>query len=432
MSNTKIGISIVAGVALLLVLGLLPKVLETNTEGEYQIKQAAVSGEMTVRNAAGMYSQMFGKITTYEVSDMYYFSKSKLDGGDGAESQPIAVRFNDGGTADISGFIKFKLSTNESSQFLLHKEFKGYNSVVNDLIRQHVASALKQTASLMKAEETYSSRRAEFIALVEGQIIDGIYNTIAKEKIVKDVSGKTFIQRNVDVLLDKQGNPVVKKSSPFLRYKVEVLSFNIKDIDFDQTIDALIFKKKEAQQKMVVAKAKAEEAKQNAITVKEQGKADIAKAKAEELTAKIREVTQMQKEKEVAELRADKEYNVGKIRANKEKEVAELLAQKELEVAKLDRQSASENAAARLEIGQAAAKVAALKVKAGLTPLAQAEISRDTQIGVARELAKIKLPGTFISGGGGGSNGAVNPFTAIGLESLLNIKDKMSNQVITK
>ena len=53
---------------------------------------------------------------------------------------------------------------------MLHKEFKSYHSVVNDLIRQHVASSLKQTASLMKAEETYSSRRAEFISLVEREI----------------------------------------------------------------------------------------------------------------------------------------------------------------------------------------------------------------------------------------------------------------------
>ena len=28
--------------------------------------------------------------------------------------------------------------------------------------------------------------------------------------------------------------------------------------------------------------------------------------------------------------------------------------------------------------------------------------------------------------GGGGNGGAINPFTAIGLESLINIKDKMS------
>jgi hypothetical protein len=49
-----------------------------------------------------------------------------------------------------------------------------------------------------------------------------------------------------------------------------------------------------------------------------------------------------------------------------------------------------------------------------------------TQIGVAKELAKINLPSTFIAGGGG-KGGSVDPFTAIGIESLLNIKNKMVN-----
>lgn len=416
LSPVKLGVGIVTVVALLLTVTLSSQIIETNMEGNYQIKQAAVSGEMSVRNKAGMYLQNFGNVATYQVSDMYYFSTSNLDGGDGEESQPINVRFNDGGTAAVSGFIKFKLSTSEKNQFLVHKEFKSYNSVVSDLIRQHVASALKQTASLMKAEATYSSRRSEFIALAEDQIVRGIFNTEPTVEKVQDVNGKDFIKRGVRVLVDAEGNSVVKKKSPFLRYGIEVLDFNIKEIDFDKTIDALIFEKKKAQQKMVVARAQAEEAKQNAITSLEKGKADVAVAKAEEEVSKIREITQMEKEKAVAELQATKEFNVAKVDA-----------EKQLTVAKLGKEAAAENAKATLLAGQAEAKVAELKVAAGLTPLEQAEINRDTQIGVARELSKIKLPGTFIAGGGG-SGGAVNPFTAIGIEALINIKDKMSNK----
>lgn len=417
LSPAKIGIGVFASLALLICLTLSSQVVETNMEGNYQIKQAAISGDMSVRNKGGMYLQGFGNITTYQVSDMYYFSTSNLDGGDGEESQPINVRFNDGGTAAISGFIKFKLSTTEANQLLVHKEFKSYNSLVNDLIRQHVASSLKQTASLMKAEATYSSRRAEFISLAEQQIVRGIFETEPTVERVKDVNGNNFIKRGVRILLDNKGIYVVKKNSPFLRYGIEILDFNVKEIDFDKTIDALISKKKEAQQKMVVAKAKAEEAKQNAVTAEAQGKAAVAKAKAEEEVAKIREITQMEKEKAVAELKATKEFNVAKVNA-----------EKLLTVAKLDKEAASENAKATLLKGEASAKVAKLKVAAGLTPLRAAEINRDTQIGVARELAKIRLPETFIAGGGGGSGGAVNPFTAIGLESLINIKDKMSNK----
>jgi regulator of protease activity HflC (stomatin/prohibitin superfamily) len=403
------------------------KIVETNNEGYYQIKQAAVSGEMTVKNTAGMYMQNFGKITTYQVSDMYYFSNSHLDGGSGEESKPIFVRFNDGGTANISGFVKFRLSLKEDEQLALHKDFKNYDAVVHDLIRQTVASSLKQTASLMKAEETYSSRRAEFISLSEDQIIKGIFDTVSTEKIIKDVSGQDFIQRSVTIKTGDDGNPVVKKDSPLTRYHVQIIDFNIKDIDFDSTIDNLIAKKKEAEQQKVVAKANAEKAKQDAITAREQGEARIAQAKAEEEVAKIREVTQALKAKEVAKLNAEKRKQVAELDAQKEKNVAELDAARDLEVAKFERKAATEQAAAKVELAQAEAKKNTLLVKAGLTPLEAAEINMNTKIGVARELAKLKLPQTFI-GAGGGSGGAADPFTAIGLESLLKINDRMSGK----
>lgn len=415
ITPTKIGIGVVTGIVLLLTLTLSSQVVETNTEGNYQIKQAAVSGDMSVRNKAGMYMQGFGTITTYQVSDMYYFSTSHLDGGSGEESQPINVRFNDGGTAAISGFIKFKLSTTENNQLLVHKEFKSYNSVVSDLIRQHVASALKQTASLMKAESTYSSRRSEFISLAERQIVRGIFETEPTVERVKDVNGNSFIKRGVRILTDDKGTFVVKKNSPFLRYGIEVLDFNVKEIDFDSTIDALISKKKEAQQKMVVAKAQAEEAKQNAITAEEKGKEDIARAKAQELTAKIREVTQMEKEKAVAELRAAKEFNVAKVNA-----------EKLLTVAKLNKEAAGEDAKATLLAGEASAKVAKLKVAAGLTPLRAALIEKDTRIGVAREIAKSKFPTTMITGGSNG--GSMSPIEIIGINQMMDLVNRVGTK----
>lgn len=433
MNIIKTGI---LGVAALAIVGLglsAPKIVETNEAGNYQIKQAAVSGEISVRNEAGMYGQNFGSIHTYQVSDMYYFSTDDLDGGDGAESQPINVRFNDGGTAKVSGFIKFKLSTTEENQLQVHNEFKSYNAVVSDLIRQHVASAMKQTASLYKAEETYSSRRSEFISLVEQQIVRGIFDTEPTVEEVEDVSGKKFIKRGVKVLLDSKGLPVVKKTSPFVRYGIETLDFNIKDIDFDSTIDALIAKKKEAQQKMVVAKAKAEEAKQDAITAREQGAAKIAEAKAEEDKAKLVAVIQAQRAKEIAEIQAQQRVAVEKlakdtatVQAQKESEVANIAAEKELSVAKLERAAAQENAAARLELGQSEAKVAALKVEAGLSPREQAEFDRDTKIGVAAEIAKSNFPTTMITGGTNG--GSMSPIEIIGVNQMMDLVERVGTK----
>jgi hypothetical protein len=56
-------------------------------------------------------------------------------------------------------------------------------------------------------------------------------------------------------------------------------------------------------------------------------------------------------------------------------------------------------------------------------------IDKETSIGVAAEIAKIKFPDNMIIvGGSGGSNGgSVNPFDAVGLESFYNLSKQMSN-----
>lgn len=365
--------------------------VSTNKAGYYQIKQAAVTGTISIHDEPGMYGKFFGTITTYQISDMNYFSKSDLEGGSGEAADTIKVRFNDGGTADISGSIKFRLSLKEENQLLLHEDFKSYEKIQSDLIRQVITEALMQTATLMKAEESYSSRRSEFTALAEEQIRRGIFETIAEERIYTNLEGKEFIERTVKVKYDNSGTAIVRKISPFVRYNIEILQFVIKDIDFDATIDSLIAKKKEAEQQRIVAQANAEKAKQDAITAEEQGKARIAEARADEEVIKIKAVTQ---------------------------------AEKEFAVAQLNRQKAEEDAIANLTKREAEAQGAALLVRAGLTPKDKAEIEKEKAIGIAAEMAKIQLPEVMIFGSGEGS--PTNPFDAIGLEAFMNISEKIS------
>ncbi|MCF6334925.1 MAG: hypothetical protein L3J12_04225 [Spirochaetales bacterium] len=99
-------------------------------------------------------------------------------------------------------------------------------------------------------------------------------------------------------------------------------------------------------------------------------------------------------------------------------------AEKEYAVSKLNRQKAEEDAAANLIKRESEARGTALLVQAGLSPKDRAEIDRETSIGVAAELAKIKLPEVMIFGNGEGS--PTNPFDAIGLEAFMNISEKIS------
>ncbi len=382
MSFRQIATLVGGTVALLLVFMFSGSAFENNDAGIYQVNQA-LSGDMSVRFDPGFYTQGFGKLTDYKASDILEFGK-----GEGAE-EPINVRFQDGGTARVSGSVKIRLSNKETTMLMVHKEFRQHDALKNTLLKPTFVEAIQQTAALMKSEESYSSRRSEFAALLEEQIKRGIFETEAVEVKEKDMDGNEFNEVNIMVKKDKNGNNVIRKTSPLIGYGVEVIQVIIKDIDYDDTIDALIAKKKEAEQLKVVAKANAEKAKQDRLTTIEQTAAKVALAKGEEEVEKIKAVTQ---------------------------------AQKEFEVAVLDRKKSEEVAAASITKGKALAEINRLKVVAGLTPQERAEFDVKRDVGIAAELAKTKFPEVMIFGGNGGNG--LNPFDALGLKAMRDMVKK--------
>ena len=375
----------VAGAAVFLAVALSSKIFETNVAGYVQVKQAAGTGTMSVRTSPGVYAQMFGDITTYKISDVYDFN---------AENSTINVRFNDASTADISGQIKFRLPTGEEKILQLHQDFRSYGAVESDLIRQVVASALKQSATLFGSEEVYSTRRSDFISLVNAQIQNGIYGTNYTESVVKDEDGNTSLLRKVSVKTDAKGDPIVAEQSAFKRYGVELVQLVINDISFDNKTQELIAKRKEADQEKVVAKAKAERAKQDALTAEAQGKANVATAEAEALVKKKTAVIAAEQATEVATQEA--------LRAEQEKK-------------------------AIIARGTAEAETSRLKVAAGLSPLERATLDKETKVEIAKALAGVKFPERMIISGGNSGNGSVNPFDAVGLKAMYDLSEKMAS-----
>ena len=354
---------------------------ETNTFGNYQIKQAAMSGTISVRNDAGLYWQGFGSITTYPVSEDIDFEKQKLE-----------VRFNDGSVAQVIGTVKFKMPSNPEKQKELHRDYGNYANVERDLIVRNVSEALSNTATYMVAEDSYASGRAVFSDLAMQQLKEGIFKTSTKTVEVIDTDGTKFKKKEIRVVYDENGNPVIQKPSLLKHYGIEILQFVVNDFKYDAKIDDLIARKKDAEQNKVVAMANAEKAKQDAITAEEQGKAKIAEAKAQAEVAKITAVVEAQKKAEVAKLEAEQ--------------------------AKYEAQKIAEK-------GKAEAEVAKQKVAAGLTPLEKATIEKETAIGVAQQLANVKFPDTMVISGG--SDGKANPWDAVGLNQMMEITSKIKN-----
>lgn len=368
-------------IAVVVLVWLSGSLFETNKFGNYQIKQAAMTGTISVRNEPGFYWQGGGSIVTYPVSEDVNF-----------ETENLKVRFNDGSVASVVGTVKFKLPTDPEKQKELHRDYGNYDNVEKNLIVRNVSEALSNTATYMVAEDSYASGRAVFSDLAMQQLKDGIFKTSTKTVEVIDTDGTKFKKKEIRVVYDENGNPVIQKPSLLKHYGIEILQFVVNDFEYDEKIKDLIARKKDAEQNKVVAMANAEKAKQDAITAEEQGKARVAEARANAEVEKITAVVEAQKKAEVAELEAKQ--------------------------AKFEAQKIAEK-------GKAEAEVARQKVAAGLTPLEKATLEKETAIGVAQQLANVKFPDTMVISGG--SDGKANPWDAVGLNQMMEITTKIKN-----
>ena len=94
MNNIKLKLFGVLGVlAFFAQIMLWSQIVGSVNVEDYHVKQAAVSGKMTVINTPGVYGKWFGDITKYKKSGMFNFSEENLDGGNTEESQPLSATF---------------------------------------------------------------------------------------------------------------------------------------------------------------------------------------------------------------------------------------------------------------------------------------------------------------------------------------------------
>ena len=201
---------------------------------------------------------------------------------------------------------------------------------------------------------------------------------------------------------DKDGNPVVVEASPLKDFGIKVVTFNVKDLDWDDVTDKLLAEKKKIDMQRTLSKSAAVTAQQNAITAEATGRAKVAEAEAKALVIKKTAVIAEQQAKEVASIKAQKKY-----------EVAKYAAKQALENAKKVRA----NGAAE------AAKNRAL-VSAGLTPLEAANIKKDTMIGMMEAWAKRPVPNTVFGGGSKGGGSMV--MDMLGVDAAFNSIDRMN------
>ena len=367
---------------------LLGSVFETNKAGYYQVKQRAIYGDLSVRNTPGTYGQWFGTITTYEIAGDIILSKDVFDGGTSKDVQAERVLFPNG-YADINFVGMYEIPLYDSIQKAIHIRY-GTNANLKYMIKQQVIEALKNTATLMSAEEAYSYKRADFVRLAWEQSLYGLYAANVETEIITNAAGQRQELKHYSVKLDEGGNPIITKPSLLAEYGIRLPQFNIKDMDFDEKLIGLIESRKDAQK-----------AQQDAITEKARGETRIAKEKADQEVDKIKQVTIAQKEKEVAELNAEKKFKVAEFAA------------KEAEQEKIKKIEIAKGIAEELRIADGLSEKQKYEI--------DAKVKRD--IGVAEHMSKWVGPKIIMTGDGGGKGSSR-------IENALMIK--MMNDLVTK
>jgi len=343
MSTKKIVLLVFGLATALLLTSIMSGLVETVTAGEHVVKEGWVTGKLDVWSSPGAYAQMWGKIQKYKKSAQYDFSKPRK-GEDSQEDESVNIRFNDGGSAHLSGSLRWNMPDDPKKIMELHSKFGSQNEIEHRLIRTVVTNAVYMTGPIMSSTESYAARRNEIQHYIGDQVINGVYRTARVEETVKEASGSERKITRVELVPDPKspGGFARTEVSPLHDFGITVLNVVVTAIDYDKTVDEQIAVQQKAQMSVQTQMLHAKEAEQKALTVEQEGRAKAAAAKWDQEVKKATAVTAAQQEREVAVLNA----------------------QKDLDTARLGAQAAEQNKLATIKEAEGIATAARLKQQA--------------------------------------------------------------------
>lgn len=352
-------------------------------KGEYEVKQTWGTGTVDARMEPGFWLT-FGSVERWPKAETFYFTADVREGK--REDESIEVRFNDGSLCNVSGTCRIVLpkTKDEAMALVVDRGYKDFHDLELKLILPVVRNALRATANLMSARESYSEKRLDFINGAWDQIQFGLYETTEVSKEVKDpITGDIVVKKTKVVKKDKDGNPV-RQRNPLSGTGIMLDNFEVKQFVYAPEVKKQIATQQQAYMAVETARANAARAEQDALTVEAQGKARVMGARYAAEQEKIRAV----------------------VKANKEKEVAEIAAKRKLEVARLDRLAAEQQKQAAISIAQGEAEARRLKLQADNYAAMKIKAWETAQANWAQAFAQRKVP-TMILGSKGGADSDV-------------------------
>ena len=298
--------NIIGGVIALLAVLLVPMLIENQDASELMVIQS-LNGDLNVYSEPGPHWQGFGKVTYYPRQAQYSFcSNSSKEGEslcDNANSTAKKLRFNDGGHANLNGFVMWEMPTDAKSIIEIHKRFGSADAVQNRAVAKMIDGAVYLAGPLMSSTESSGARRAELVQYINDQAENGVYVTHSENVTVKDpITGQEKTDSVTKIAVGSNGLPQRQQGSVLAELGIKLQPMSISELKYDSVVEKQIADRQKAITQVQNARANALRAEQDAITAAKQGEADAAKAKWEQEVIKAKEVTKAQQQLEVATL----------------------------------------------------------------------------------------------------------------------------------
>ena len=380
---------------------LLFNIVTTVDKGTYHIKQAALTGAMSAKMTPGVWFQMFGDIDVWPIAETFLFTFDKDISQDTSEDKSIEVRFADGSICNVSGTARITMPTSEGMaiNLVVNLGHKTYNDLEQKLIKPVIRNSLIKTANLMTATESFMEKRGSFDNWARDQIANGLYDTEIITKEVKDLVTGEIVKKNFTIIKtikvkDPKTGEIVDTGKPVYQLNplngtgITISNFEIKQFRYEKKVNDQIAEQQKAMMSVATAKAKAQEAEQNKLTIEALGKAAVAKAEYQEMEKKVVAVVQAQRDKEVAVTHA-----------NKKKDVAIL-----------ERDAAANEKERDILTGQGIAEKKRLVIAADGALAQKLETLEKINQVWADAFSKRNVPSVYMEGGTGGTGGTDSQF----------------------
>lgn len=345
ISPGKMAKYVVAGIV---VLFLATSTWFTTSEGYSYYVQNTATGNTEIISEVGFHLKLpfatkvspYKQVVTIDMTegDAKNFTRN-LD--------PVQVQYADTYGGTVPATFRFRLPTDPVAFRKLHKDFRGYDNLVDGLLVQNARNTAVVTATQYTGEEFFQGGVNAYKIRLEDQLRNGLYVTKREQVKIKDTGYASVSSENADpnkveiierivtknvVQLDSEGQPK-RQENPLAVYGIQVTQVTIGRPIAAPGLETLLESKRQSVGRKITAQ-------QNISTNRTEAEA----AKQEREIAKQRDIQDAQRIKELAIIAQQQEVAVERQRALKElvqqqkqKDVAVIQKEKELAIAEANR-----------------------------------------------------------------------------------------------